>query len=43
MRWVKEPLFNEFNIKNLVKVKVIIELEIIRHLEVKTLKINQKT
>lgn len=42
MKWVKEQLFDEFNMKDLGEAKVIIGWEITRDLKAKTLKIDQK-
>lgn len=43
IKQIKEQLFNEFNMKNLGKIKVIIEQKSTRDLQVKILKIDQKT
>lgn len=42
MEWIKRELFDQFNIKDLRKAKIIIQWENTRDLQAKTLKINQK-
>lgn len=40
--WLKNQLIKEFDLKNFDKAKTVIEWEIIRDLQAKSLKINQK-
>lgn len=42
MKWVKRQLFDEFNIKDLRKVKIIIRWKIIIDFQVRILKIDKK-
>ena len=40
LKWLKSQLINEFKMKNLGKIKIIIRCEILRDMQVETLKID---